>query len=51
MARLAAEDSDDRTKDPLARGVIRTDEPRVALPFMQSWRTGAIDTLLPGSSA
>jgi len=51
MARLAAEDSDDRTKDPLARGVIRTDEPRVAVPFMQSWRTGAIDTLLPGSSA
>jgi hypothetical protein len=30
MARLAAEDSDNRTKDPLARGVIRTDDPRVA---------------------
>ena len=51
MARLAAEDSDDRTKDPLARGDIRTGEPRVAVPFMQSWRNSAIDTLLPGYSA
>jgi hypothetical protein len=51
IARLAAKDSDDCTKDPQARGVIRTDEPRVAVPFMQSWRTSAIDTLLPGSSA
>jgi hypothetical protein len=51
MGRLEAEDSDDRTKDPLASGVIRTDEPSVAVSFMQSWRTGAIDTWLPGSSA
>jgi hypothetical protein len=51
MVRLAAEDSDDRTKDPPAGGVIRTDDPRAAVPFMQPWRTGAIDTLLPGSSA
>jgi hypothetical protein len=51
MARRAAEDSGDRTKDPLARGVIRTEEPSVAVPFMQPWRTSGIDTLLPGSSA
>jgi hypothetical protein len=50
-ARLAAEDNDDRTKDPLGRGVIRADDPRVAVPFMQAWRTGAVDALLPGSSA
>jgi len=51
MGRLIAEDNDDRTKDPVARSVIRTGEPRVAVPVMQSWRTGAIDTLLPGSFA
>jgi len=51
MVRLAAEDSDDRTNDPLARGIIRTDEASVAVPFMGSWRTSARVTLLPGSSA
>jgi len=50
MACLAAQDGN-RTNDPLDRGVIRTDEPSVTVTFMQSWRTSAIDTLLPGSSA
>jgi hypothetical protein len=51
MVRLAAEDSDDRTNDPLARGVIRTDEASVAVRFMGFWRISARDTLRPGSSA
>lgn len=51
MVRLAAKDSDDRTNDPLARGVIRTDEASFAVPLMWSWRTSARDTFPPGSSA